>query len=437
MFDYQQFFHDANQSLKRERRYRVFRELQRLPGQFPVATWKDAQSGAERPVVVWCSNDYLGMSQHPKVIAASCDALECYGAGAGGTRNISGTHALIAALEAELAALHQREAALVFSSGFVANDATLSALGAALPQCMLFSDANNHASMIAGMRRSGAAIRVFAHNEPQALTAALAAAPPQCPKIVAFESLYSMDGDIAPLRELLSVASQYGALTFVDETHAVGVHGAHGGGLLEAAGLLDQVDIVQGGLGKGYGVVGGFITASAQLVDFVRSHAAGFIFTTALPPAVAAGALASVRHLAQSPVERQQLFAGVNALRTAFETLQLPLMPTRSQILPLLVGDAGRCNALADHLLRDHGIYLQPINYPTVARGTERLRITPTPRHSAPMQQALVAALAGAYGSACVAPQNRATDSIASAYSAGPAPGPIIAARTSGIGGPP
>lgn len=394
MYAYEQFFREANRALKREHRYRVFRELERLPGQFPRALWRDADSAISREVVVWCSNDYLGMSQHPKVVSASRDALERYGAGAGGTRNISGTHALIAALESELAQLHQRDAALVFSSGYVANEASLSVLGAALPGCVIFSDANNHASMIEGIRHSGAERRIFAHNDPQALAKALASGPRGRPKIVAFESLYSMDGDIAPLRELLAVAREFGALTFVDETHAVGVHGPRGGGLLEAAGLLDQVDIVQGGLGKGFGVVGGFITGSKDLVDFVRSHAAGFIFTTALPPGVAAGALASVRHLKQSCTERQQLFSRVESVRAALEALRLPLLPTRSQILPLLVGDSALCTTLADRLLQHHGIYLQPINYPTVPRGKERLRITPTPRHTQPMQQDLIQALA-------------------------------------------
>ena len=349
-------------------------------------------------MTVWCSNDYLGMSQHPVVLEAGRAALERYGAGAGGTRNISGTHEPIVALEAELASLHRRDGALVFSSGYVANDTTLATLGSQLPGCVILSDASNHASMIEGMRRSRAEIRVFAHNDAQALERELARLPKDRPRIVAIESLYSMDGDIAPLGELIAVARDHGALTFVDETHAVGVHGTEGGGLVEAHGLLDQVDVLQGGLGKGFGVVGGFITARAPLIDFIRSHAPGFIFTTALPPAVAASALASVRHLRRSGVERAALRERVASLRAALDARALPVLPTTSQILPLMVGDAGRCERLAARLLQDFGIYLQPINFPTVPRGTERLRITASPRHTDAMQRELVDALAACAG---------------------------------------
>lgn len=394
-FEFEQFFRDHNQRLKREQRYRVFRRLERAPGEFPRAYWHDESSPQRAPqaVVVWCSNDYLGMSQHPAVLNASAAALARYGAGAGGTRNISGTHDLIAALEAELAALHGKGGALVYSSGYVANDTTLATLGSHLPGCVIFSDANNHASMIEGIRRSRAERHVFAHNDPQALATALAAVPRGRPKLVAFESLYSMDGDIPPLAELLTVAREHGAMTYVDETHAVGVHGPHGGGLLEAQGLLDQVDFIQGGLGKGYGVVGGFVTGSAEAIDFVRCQAPGFIFTTTLPPAVVAGALASVRHLARSGLEREQSFRRVASVRTSLTAVGLPLRETRSQILPLMVPGAGRCAQMAGRLLSERGVYLQSINYPTVARGAERLRITPCPLHTDVMERELVSAL--------------------------------------------
>lgn len=399
-FDAGQFFREQNQRLRRERRYRVFRRLTREAGQFPRSRWENpANPGRARDVTVWCSNDYLGMSQHAAVLEASAAALTRYGAGAGGTRNISGTHDLIAELEVELALLHGKGGALVFSSGYVANDTTLATLGSSLPDCVIFSDANNHASMIEGIRRSGAQRRVFAHNNPRALEAALAAVGPGRPKLVAFESLYSMDGDIAPMSELLQVARAHGALTFVDETHAVGVHGPRGGGLLQAQGLLDQVDFVQGGLGKGYGVVGGFVTAAAEAIDFVRGHAPGFIFTTALPPAVAAGALASVRHLTHSQSERDALFARVAQLRTAFDAAELPVLATASQILPLMIGDAARCSEAADRLLEEHGIYLQAINFPTVPRGSERLRITPSPLHTDAMQDTLLHGLREVVGS--------------------------------------
>ena len=396
MFDYQQFFAEGVSRLHREKRYRRFRALSRQAGMFPAARATDSRaphSAASKPVTVWCSNDYLGMSQHPVVLEASHRALQQYGAGAGGTRNISGTHDLIVSLEVELADLHRKPAALVFSSGYVANDATLATLAAALPRCVIVSDHDNHASMIEGMRRSRAEIKVFAHNDARSLAAALASIDPARPKIVAFESLYSMSGDIAPLATLLAVARQHGALTYVDETHAVGVHGPRGGGLLETQGLLQQVDVIQGGLGKGFGVVGGFITGSQLLVDFVRSHAAGFIFTTALPPVVAAGALASVRHLKQSNVERAALFARVRSVREQLAALGVPIGSADAQILPWTIGDSTTCQAIADELFDNHGVYLQPINYPTVARGQERLRITPSPLHSDAMQAVLVDAL--------------------------------------------
>ncbi len=391
--DFEQFFADATERLKREQHYRVFRELAREPGEFPRATW--LKDGAEHSKVdVWCSNDYLGMSQHPAVLAAAHAALTTYGAGAGGTRNISGTSDLIVALERELADLHGKQAALLFSSGYVANETTLSTLARALPDCVVLSDAANHASMIAGIKGSRRICHVFRHNDAAHLEELLAGLPPGTPRIVALESLYSMDGDLAPLAELLGAARRHGALTFVDETHAVGVHGPRGGGVLEARGLLHLADVVQGGLGKGYGVVGGFITGSAAVVDFVRSHAPGFIFTTALPPAVAAAALASVRHLKASDVEREALFARVASVRAALRAAAVPIAATSTQILPLVVGDASVCRELADRLLEQHGVYLQAIVHPTVPRGAARLRITPSPLHSDAQQERLVDALA-------------------------------------------
>ncbi|MCC7329730.1 MAG: 5-aminolevulinate synthase [Gammaproteobacteria bacterium] len=396
MFDYPGFFEDAMAKLRREQHYRVFRELRRSPGRFPHAAWR-AADGTWRDATVWCSNDYLGMSQHPAVTGAAHAALLRCGAGAGGTRNISGTTDLLVALEHELADWHAKDAALVFSSGYVANDTTLATLARALPGCVVFSDAANHASMIQGIRASRQRCVVFRHNDAAHLDALLGAHDPAVPKLVAFESLYSMDGDIAPLAGLLAVAKQHGALTFVDETHAVGVHGPRGGGLLEAHGLLAQADIVQGGLGKGVGVVGGFVTGTAATIDFVRSHAPGFIFTTALPPAVAAAALASIRHLKSSGVERAALMARVASVRSALVAARVPVTPTAGQILPLVVGEEAACHALADRLLDAYGIYLQAIVFPTVPRGAARLRITPGPLHSDADQVQLVAALADAW----------------------------------------
>jgi 5-aminolevulinate synthase len=392
MFAYQQFFAEANDRLRRERLYRVFRELTREPGEFPRAWWRSPQG--LREVTVWCSNDYLGMSQHPVVLAAAHDALARYGAGAGGTRSISGTTDLIVVLERELAELHRKDAALVFSSGYVANDTALTTLARALPECIVLSDAANHASIINGIRASRRPCRVFRHNDAAHLDELLCALAPDTPRLVVLESLYSMDGDVAPLRDLLAVAKRHGAFTYVDETHAVGAHGPRGGGVLEAQGLLDLADLIQGGLGKSYGTVGGFVTGRRHVVDFVRNHAHGFIFTTALPPVVAAAALASVRHLKASAVERAALFARVGMLRSACAQVDVPLQPTQSQILPLVVGDEARCHALADRLLDAHGVYLQAIVYPTVPRGAARLRITPSPRHTDEQQAALVHALA-------------------------------------------
>lgn len=392
MFDYEQFFDSKLQQLRREQRYRRFRVLERLPGAFPTARWV-RPDGSRQDITVWCSNDYLGMSQHPVTIEAAAAALSRYGTGAGGTRNISGSHDQIVALEQELAELQGQESALIFSSGFVANDTSLATLGQHLPGCTFFSDANNHASMIEGIRRSGAGCEVFSHNDPVALHALLARSDPAQPRIVAFESLYSMDGDMAPIAELVKVAKHHGALVFVDETHAVGVHGPQGAGLVAQAGLSAQVDLLQGGLGKGYGSVGGFVAGSAALVDFLRSFAPGFIFTTSLPPSVAAAALAAVRHLRHSESERRDLFARVATVRNELQRMPVRTLPGQSQILPLIIGDGARCDYLSDCLIERHGVYLQPINFPTVPRGTERFRITPTARHTEAMQQALLTAL--------------------------------------------
>ncbi len=390
-FDYQEHFRSQLDVLKHEKRYRVFRDLSRHCGDFPHATIH--QGDAERNVTIWCSNDYLGMGQHPKVLAAMHEAVERYGAGAGGTRNISGTHHPIVELEAEIAALYHKEAALVFSSGYIANDTALSTLGAMLPECVIFSDADNHASMIAGIRHSGCEKKLFRHSDPEHLDELLRSVPGAVPKLVVFESLYSMGGDFAPLHELIAVAKRHGALIYVDEIHAVALYGDHGAGVIEQEGLLGSVDIIQGGLGKGFGVVGGFIAGSATMVDAVRSCGAGFIFTTALPPVIAAGGLASIRHLKSSSVERRALFERVHKVRTVLSAAQLPVRETTSQIVPLMVGDADRCKRISDMLLEEFNIYIQPINYPTVPRGTERLRITPSPLHTDEMTSELVRAL--------------------------------------------
>jgi 5-aminolevulinate synthase len=388
--DYERFFTTALDGLKRERRYRVFTEVERDAARFPRALWH-SPSGP-REIVIWCSNDYLAMGRHPAVIEAMRETAERMGAGAGGTRNISGTSHVLVELEAELAQLHGKEAGLVFTSGYVSNETGIATLARLMPDCVILSDAGNHNSMIEGVRHSGREKRVFRHNDPAHLEELLRAAGSR-PKLVVFESVYSMDGDVAPVRGICDLAERYGAMTYLDEVHAVGLYGPHGGGIAEQEGVMHRIDVIEGTLAKAFGVIGGYIAGSRAAIDAVRSFAPGFIFTTALPPPVAAAALASVRHLRTSNTERERHRGQVGKTKAALARFGLPVLPSETHIVPLMVGEAGACKTASDLLLDEHGIYLQPINHPTVPRGTERLRITPTPLHDDALIEALARAL--------------------------------------------
>jgi 5-aminolevulinate synthase len=389
--NYEKAFEGHIAALHREGRYRVFADLKRHRGAFPIA--QRHMGEATRPVVVWCSNDYLGMGQHPKVLAAMHEAIDAAGAGSGGTRNISGTTRYHVELEHELADLHGKEAALVFTSAYVANDATLSTLVELLPGAIIFSDEKNHASMIAGIRHGRGPKVIFKHNDLVDLERKLKAAPANAPKIIAFESVYSMDGYVSPIGEICALAKRYGALTYLDEVHAVGMYGPRGGGVAERDGAMANVDIINGTLAKGFGVMGGYIAASRACCDAIRSYASGFIFTTSLAPAVVAGALASIRHLKGSQLERVRHQERARTLKAKMAAARIPVLANPSHIVPVMIGNPVHCKAVTDTLLDRYGIYVQPINYPTVPRGTERLRLTPTPQHTDAQMDALVGAL--------------------------------------------
>ena len=388
--DFQKHFRSSLDGLKKEGNYRIFAELERRCGEFPKVDCYG--NGEKQEVTVWCSNDYLGMGQHPDVVDAMCDTVRACGTGAGGTRNISGTNHCHVELEAELADLHGKEAALLFTSGYVSNWASLSTLGAKIPNAVILSDAENHASMIEGIRHSRADKVIWKHNDVEDLDRKLAAVGDR-PKIVAFESVYSMDGDIAPIKEIVEVCEKHGALSYLDEVHAVGMYGPRGGGISEREGVAHRIDLIEGTLGKAYGCVGGYVTGTAAMCDFIRSFASGFIFTTALPPAVAAAARVSIRHLKRSSTERDGQKRQVAKLRAALDRAGIPHMANDSHIIPVMIGDPVKCRQISDILMNQHGIYVQPINYPTVPKGTERLRITPGPLHSDADIEHLVASL--------------------------------------------
>ncbi|HEY4200933.1 MAG TPA: 5-aminolevulinate synthase [Devosiaceae bacterium] len=378
--DYRGIFEDALDALRQEKRYRVFADLERIAGRFPRAIFRDNSDNA-REITIWCSNDYLGMGQNDKVIAAMQETAGKLGVGAGGTRNISGTNRPLVELERSLADLHRKEAALVFTSGFVSNEAAISTIARLMPDCVILSDQLNHASMIQGVRQSGMQKQIFRHNDVAHLRELLSNIDRKRPKLIVFESVYSMDGDVAPIAEIADLAEEFGALTYIDEVHAVGLYGKRGGGITDRDGLIDRIDIIEGTLAKGFGVMGGYVAANQAVIDAVRSYAPEFIFTTALPPALCAAARASIEHLKVSEVERRQQQTQVQRTKDALIAAGLPVLPTTTHIVPLIVGDARLCKAASDMLLEKHNIYIQPINYPTVPKGTERLRITPTPMH--------------------------------------------------------
>ncbi len=397
MLDYDRVFSAAIDRLHAEGRYRVFIDILRNKGSYPNARCFAGHNGP-KPITVWCSNDYLAMGQHPKVIAAMEDALHDVGAGSGGTRNIGGNTHYHVDLEAELADLHGKDGALLFTSGYVSNEATLATLGKVLPGCVIFSDELNHASMIAGIRNSGCEKRVWRHNDLAHLEELLAAEDSETPKLIAFESVYSMDGDVSDIRHICDLADTYNALTYCDEVHAVGMYGPRGGGITERDGVADRVTIIEGTLGKAFGVMGGYITARRHIIDVIRSYAPGFIFTTSLSPVLVAGVLASVRHLKSSCEERDAQQAAAATLKALFAGAGLPLMPTTTHIVPLMIGDPVKAKKISDILLAEYGVYVQPINYPTVPRGTERLRFTPGPAHTAAMMIELTGALVEIFG---------------------------------------
>jgi len=391
MVDYVAHFARILAALREERRYRIFVDLERQAGRFPYARWRGP--AGERDVVVWCSNDYLGMGQHPKVVDAMCHTARAMGAGAGGTRNISGTNRAVIALEDELADLHAKEAALVFTSGYVSNLAGIATIAKLLPDCLILSDALNHNSMIEGVRAAGCTKAIWRHNDLLHLEQLLIRAGRDRPKLIVFESIYSMDGDVAPIEEICDLAEYYGAMTYIDEVHAVGMYGKRGAGVAERDGVMHRIDVIEGTLAKAFGTLGGYIAGKRAVIDAVRSHAPGFIFTTALPPAVAAAATVSIAHLKVSSIERAAQQAAVAATKAALVEAGLPIMPTETHIVPVMVGDPELCKQASDILLEHHEIYIQPINYPTVPRGTERLRITPGPLHHMGLVSELVSAM--------------------------------------------
>ena len=394
--DYDEFFADKVAALKTEGRYRVFADLERDAGKFPAAI--NYQGDEIADVTVWCSNDYLGMGQSTVVMDAMHKAIDKCGAGAGGTRNISGTNHYHVLLEQELAKLHKKEAGLIFTSGYVANLTTLSTIGQMLPDCVIISDALNHNSMIAGIKHSRSEKMIFKHNDLEDLERKLKKVNSHQPKMIAFESVYSMDGDISPIKEICDLAEKYNALTFLDEVHAVGLYGSHGAGVAERDGIMDRIDIIQGTMAKGFGVVGGYIAGSASLCDFIRSYGDGFIFSSSMPPAVAAGCLASVKYVKEHNELREQHQERASTLKQRLSDVGIPVMPTETHIVPVIVGDPVLCKQASDELMFNHGIYVQPINYPTVPRGTERLRFTPTPLHNDELMDHLVKALKKVWG---------------------------------------